>query len=460
MTVTLTAHKRLGRYGFAQEALACEVIDFQQDKFGSQLEAILLDMKKFMDNCGARTLGQLRSELMYSDFGKILSDLIMKRMGFKTKFVFNTTSIGAVMPMLFNEHHILLDPIWRGNVDGLTDQQKLIKQSKDLVGTVDLAKAKVGGIFSEYEHIVWIDIVGHFYVHKSDAGEIVAILLHEFGHAFTHYEFADRLESTNQVLADLSKETRKENGGSGEQRKYLLKELSTRFGIKDDSFDDIIEEKNLVIFGFKLFKRYIEFVKSQLPNAKYDETSSEQLADNFATRFGYGRQLVTVLDRFYINAPEHMSSGGHFALTFMEFLTGIVMPAVMIIGTMMIGLIPVGLLLLAFYTLIIYASGTGAKDMTYDELKIRYKRIRQQYIEMTHKLDMDKEQLRSVVDNIHFIDGVINNTAIYRSLYERISNFLFASNRAAKNDIELQYLLENLTHSDLFLKSAELTVLS
>jgi hypothetical protein len=98
--------------------------------------------------------------------------------------------------------------------------------------------------------------------------------------------------------------------------------------------------------------------------------------------------------------------------------------------------------------------------MTYDRLKMRYKRIRQQYIEMLQKLDLGKEQLRKVVDDVHFIDEIIQATSIHRSLFASLANFVFKASKEAKEDIELQYLLEELTHSDLFLKSAELSVIS
>ena len=124
----------------------------------------------------------------------------------------------------------------------ILDQAKLIKKAKDAVGTVDLANAKVGGIFSEYQHTLWLDVVGNLTVLKLSVPEITAILLHELGHAFTYYELSDRLESTNQVLANLSREVR--GGNNDEKRHFILKELAGRFDVKEQDFDDILNEKN------------------------------------------------------------------------------------------------------------------------------------------------------------------------------------------------------------------------
>jgi hypothetical protein len=135
-------------------------------------------------------------------------------------------------------------------------------------------------------------------------------------------------------------------------------------------------------------------------------------------------------------------------------------PALSIILGFMGGSIPYGILMAIIMAVLLFGSGDATVDMTYDVLKMRYKRIRQQYIEMIKQLDLDKESLRDVVDSVHFVDGIIQNTAIYRTLYNRIANFLFSWNRAAKKDIEMQYLIEELTANSLFLKSAELEVLS
>src|SRR5574343_370765 len=124
--------------------LAMESIDFQNDKFGSQIEAILYDMEKFIQDSGGN-LFQARQRLADSELVKLLSETIFKRLGIKTKIIVKTECPGAIMPMFYNENHVLLKSMWRGQISAqLPDQAKLIKKAKDAVGTVDLANAKVG----------------------------------------------------------------------------------------------------------------------------------------------------------------------------------------------------------------------------------------------------------------------------------------------------------------------------
>lgn len=443
--------RTLASYNFATES-----IDFQTDKFGSQIEAILYDMEKFIDKAG--TWEQMRQRLADSELVPLLAELIFKRTGIKVKLIVKTDMPGAIMPMFYNENHVLLNPAWHNSEGlGLKDQTKLIKQSRNAIGTVDLVHAKVGGIFSEYTHDLFVDVVGNINYWKMTIPEITGIILHELGHAFTYYELANRLESTNQVLVDLSKEIK--DNKSPEKRQYVLKELAKSFGVKEQEFDDIINEKNNVIFGLKLFAKYVKFVKSQMPNAKYNQTASEQVADNFAARFGYGRHLITALEHFSEGSPEKNGLRGPFGIM-IDFLIGVILPGILAIAGIVSYSPIIGIYILILMVVMLFISGDAAVDMTYDATKIRYKRIRQQSIEMIKRLNLPKEELRSLIDNIHFMDEIINKTFIHRTIYNRLANFLFSWNRAVKKDIELQYLIEDLTHNDLFLASAELEVLS
>lgn len=450
-------NNRKAARGLSSFGIAMESIDFQRDSFGSQLEAILYGAEKFILDKGGLIV-QSRMRLQDSEFPGMLSDLIFKRLGIKTSVIMNTATPGAIMPFFATKHHVLMDPMWHGQFE-LKDQEKILKNAKNKIGTIDLTNARVGGIFSEYEHKLWVDVAGNLLNFKMTVPEVTAIILHELGHAFTYYEFADRLESTNQVLTNLSMLMRKGDEAEGGKKQYLMKELAEKFGQKSEDFDDILNEKNQVIFGMKLFKKYIDFVKSQLPNAKYDTTASEQLADNFAARFGYGRQLITALDRFYTGAPEK-SAVGRFGANFGGLFEIIILPAVGALYTLMLGIVPAILIFSLILMLITFLCGESFQDMTYDVLKMRYTRIRQQYIEMITTLDLKKEELREVVDSIHEMDTIIKSTSIYKSLITRLSNFIFSKHRATKNDVEMQYLLEALTHNNLYLKSAELEVLS
>jgi hypothetical protein len=89
---------------------------------------------------------------------------------------------------------------------------------------------------------------------------------------------------------------------------------------------------------------------------------------------------------------------------------------------------------------------------------MRYKRIRDQYIDLIEKIKLPKDEMVSVVADIHHIDAIIKDTRIYTGPVSLVANFLSSANRSAKESILMQQLLEELAHNDLFLKGAELKI--
>lgn len=458
MELNLRARKKLPGLN-----IAAEMISFQNDKFGAHIEEIITEIYKFCDANKNMSFTELGRFLGKSDLIQLLQDTIFKRLGLKLSIRTDTECEGAIMPMFYNENHILLQSIFHGGVvsDQLPEQARLIEKMVGKKGTVDLEKAKVTGIFSEYVHECTMAFHTNYLYWGMSPAEQTAILLHELGHAFTYYEFSDRLETTNQVLANLSRVMRDKNANT-EQRVYCLRELEQCFGLKEKTLDELADEKSYTIFGLKLFKRYIHFVQSQMPNEKYDQTSSEQLADNFATRFGYGRHLITGLDRIYkaIGSEEKNSfASKHPVLLWILSIFYIAVVAIYFI--LVITVAPaVAIFMLLATLLFTFVSGAGAGHMTYDVLKLRYKRIRQQFIDNIKNQNLSKETLRRCIDEIHFVDKIIEKTYDVRTPMEQISNFIFSMNGAARETLDLQYLLEDLAHNNLFLKSAEFKVLS
>ena len=439
--------------------LSTEVIDFQRDDTGSQIEAILYKMLEKVKN-------QPNYILEKSPEDTELSIFIEKRFGFKTEFSYGTDPqnmdpnepYAACLTMRITPYHVLDNPMLNGKVVHDLERKKTSKMV-NLKGMVDLKKAKVSGLFSKYPLNVYFHVKTLHYQLKTTVPEMTAILLHELGHPFTYFEFSSRLSSNNQILQHLADAFRTNNK---KQIEYVFKEITLENNIDQKTFDDLIDEDNRLICGLRFFQRYIGVLLKGLPNGKYNETASEQLADNFASRFGYGREIITGLDKLYTGAPE--KSGITRAIFNMfELIAIITVLAIPIAALPILAQVPElflhCLIMVIAAPFVLYYSGDNYTDMTYDRLKIRYKRIRQQYLEALKLTDLSKEEIIKFVEDIKAMDKIINETVLYRSLINRLSNFLFSINRNTKKDIEFQQLLEELAHNDLFLKSAELTVL-
>lgn len=431
--------------------LALEMIDFQNDTFGQDMEQILTSLQEAILARTYRTQAMISASKECKD----LTALIWRRLKMKVDLVVDNIA-AAILPFYSNKNHIFLDEVFRGNFS-IRDQEKILKAAQNRKGTVNNVKAQLGGIFSEYENILYINFADLFFNFKMSPSMVTAIILHELGHGFYACEYADRLESNNQPLANVAEVmlNKKEN----KDVVYIYRELQTiNSKVTEEEVDKIVNG-NKVIAGATFFRVAIGAVEEQMKNNHYSRTSFEQMADNFASRFGYGKQLILALDRLHghIGSPE--KERGY--LVFINIMsTMYFMMIVFFMITMLFwSMLGLGLFMALLAFMMLRLSGEDCKDYTYDELKVRYQRVRNDYIEKLKSLNVPSAQLKATLEDVYRMDRCINETHRQNLLLTKMANFLFANAGNANDSIKEQQLLEELTFNDLFLKSAELRTL-
>ena len=419
--------------------IALEIIDFQNNSFGNNIEKIVSDIQT-----------SINDKTKFSNKVAELEKLIFSRLGLQVKLISNS-DLAAVMPFYSNKHSIFIDDLFKGNFE-LKDQETILKKAKEKKGFVDIKNAKIGGIFSEYKNSVWINFKELFGTYELSAGEVTSVILHELGHAFYVCEYADRFESTNQILANIATEVLSKK--KEKDMTYIFKELKKVNDKVTEAEVDMMINGQKTIASYLWFKTIIGSVSSQLVNAKYDESAFEQLADNFTSRFGYGRQLVVALDKLhdYFGNPEKSLSANAFGIIMstigLLLMTGLVLSAILAGSPFMVTIC-------SNFVLLFLLSGEDAKDFTYDDLRIRYKRIRNEQIALLKNRELDKEDLQSILKTVYTVDTIINNTLEYRGMFDKISNVLFTNDRKTRTSVKEQQLLEELAVNDLFLMSAK-----
>lgn len=433
--------------------LSLEMIDFQNDSFGSDIELIVSKIKEDIDD-GLLTKNE---QIEKSKHLKDLSSLIEKRLGLKTKFIVNSGVIAGVLPFYSNKNHIFIHKMYRGEFT-IKEQEEILKESNNKKGYVDSAKAKVGGIYGDYVNRVYINFKNLFALRLSTS-EITAIILHELGHAFYVCEYADRLESNNQVLANVARQLH--NDKADKNMTHIFKELkSINDKVTEEDVDTLVNGTRIVA-GLRWFKIVIGSVDQQLNQGKYDETSFEQLADNFASRFKYGRSLITSLDKLSTvyediekseSTRRYLMTMESMCLTFIAMLMG-----TLVYGFIMFIPFVIGALM---FSITLVLAGEKNIDYTYDSLRVRYKRIRNEMVELLKSDDLESKEIKTILESIRISDRTIEETGKYKSIFNMLANFLVPSNRKAKNSIAEQQVLEELAFNDLFIKSAELKTLA
>lgn len=432
--------------------IAQEIIAQQDNSFGINIEARVTEIQKLID---PNNPGNSLNDETILTYCKDIEKIIHGRVGLQVELIPNQ-HLASILAVPFTKSHVFNDP---------SLFKVAAEEAKD-IGYVDLDKAKVSGIFSKFKNKLFINFVQMTTQYHLSPGEITAVILHELGHAFGYCEFSDRLETTNQILANVAKEMSNKN--KEKNLTYIYKELS--------SLDAEVTEEDVqalltgpkVIIGYKLFKIIIDSLSSQMTASLYDKTSSEQTADQFVARFGYGKQLIIASDKLEAyfrqevnaskNAFNYLMTSIYSFIAIASILSGLflIFPAAILFGLLFV-------LIIAKtrkeYVASIRSSGDLYVDYAYDDVKARYKRVRNEYIDLIKDTNIPKDELKSILDNIYAMDDIINKTVEYKSVFNIISNALFKENRDAKKAVDEQKLMEQLAFNDLFLKSAELRTL-
>lgn len=432
--------------------LSMEMIAFQNDDFGRSMEREVNSIfEKYVTGEYARAVDAESGMEV-----KNLEKLIFKRLGAKVTIITDDI-IAAVIPLYPNKHSILLPELYRGVISD-KEQDKLINEMKKKDGWVDTNKAKLGGVFTQYNHKLFLNFKQLGALLRNKADYAVAIILHELGHVFHGIELSDRLSTNNQVLANVASTL--SSGKAYDKKDYIFRELkSINLEVTEKDIDDLLSDKR-VVPSVAWFDVVIGSVTQQLSDNKYDETSFEQLADGFAARFGYGKQILSALESIYRVFPNAESNRTVYMMQVaMDWIWMISVG--IIIGVLILGGTGLGFglaVLILVMNLILPNSRLEYK--TYDDLRFRYKRLRQQHVARIKEMKLSKSELKQIIEEIHTMDDVVHSTQQYRSIFTSLSNFLIPTGRKAERAMAGQQLTEELVMNDLFVKSAELKVIS
>ena len=425
--------------------LATESVATQSDRFGESIESLVSMIVADIDD------GAIKSskDVAGNPIVHRLEARIFDRLKIKVSFVVDE-HLAAVLPFYSNKNHVFIHEYFRGRFD-IRDQNKLLKTFQGKTGTVNLDKATLSGIYSEYTHPFFIDFYKLRKIFELSAAEITGVMLHELGHAFYACYYADRSDRTNQVLASISRHIVNKEEGDIE---YVYRELDkiTPSGAREAA--DKMVNGNRVVAGMAFFKVTVGVVRSQMEDDHYSNTSFEQRADNFASRFGYGKPLVLALDKLSTGSAEK----SFVARSFVHIAT--ILPTILLISALLTTLLGPGFLAFAlctFYNLVYFSIfREDMKDYTYDKLKFRYLRIRQDMVDQLKNTKLPKNVVADLVEMVYAIDVSIKETADVKTLPSYIANFVFSGARKTSDSIDEQQVMEALASNDLFLKSAEL----
>lgn len=415
------------RSNFVNESIAQESILFQSGIFFKELTLAFTELKA----------GD-RKSIKDNDAVSTIAAVIKHNTNINAAFILDDYGPCVEVPVL-DKNHPLINELVRNYVDS-ADGIKMINNAKDGLarGSVNLKTSKVTGIFTDAPTKIHFP-VSMIVSSKFLPEELAAMMLHEVGHLFTYYEFISRTVRTNQVLAGLSKAL--DHSGTVEEREAILISVKTAMNLSELDTKKLSATNNNRVIEIVVVSNIVKTTESEIGTNIYDMNTWEYLCDEFATRHGAGRYLVTAFDKLFreFGHRSFRSLPGFLCYEAIKLL-------------LLVTLFPLlGLIL-------IVCDGNG--DGTYDEPGARMKRVRNQIVQnlKDNKLTKD-DQLRLIAD-LECIDKLLKNVNDRRQFFGMLWDVLSPSARRAYSQEKIQQELESIAINDLFVKSASLKQLS
>jgi len=428
-----------------KKRLSLEAISFQDGKFFQELTDVI---GKIRNNTELFTMKS--PEFFRSDTVSELGRVIKKYTNLGVEFKDGELTGFATEILWINSNHIFIDQDAVDMVmtfDQTADPQSTITKmltslnKKYIKGGVSLRESKVWGDYEKIPVVIYTPrnmLCDNLFFSPE---ECAAIILHEVGHSFISLEMVGRTVRTNQVLGGLSKCL----GKSVTQEDRVAVYINTAKDLKmtsaqADALKDCKSEAQLATI---LLDAEITKSKSELGASIYDVNSCEMMADQFTSRHGAGKALVTGLEKLLTLYGQSRSG------VFWGQIVGIMLSILVIMS-----LPGLGALLVLF--LVIFGPDKSAQ--IYDKPLDRILRIKRDSIERLKSHDLSNVQRAQTLSTISAIEEVEARDNLPGELLwaEKVAYYLRPSYRTAHKYEMLQKELESFGNNNLFAKAAQL----
>lgn len=314
--------------------------------------------------------------------------------------------------------------------------------------TMDLKNAKIINPNKNQFFYINVDFYTFSAVNKMTSLELLGIIMHEIGHGWSELERTYLVYNNIFMLNDIiQEEYAKKNKTATEAIKIFYKksQLSEPNKIPKGITEVVIQATGEIMRG------------SNVANDTNQGLSNhEQMADEFASRFGLGTYVITGLqkmglepkyDERQINVMERITQWGSISLT----VGGALLQSG--IGTMLVGgALPLLIGGLFFYSALrsFYSKGT-----IYDTMQRRYQRARNTTIRRLANItdpEVKKYILTQLEDNAVIMAKV--NEYYNRGLRGLIAKWAQKANNVAYQEYALAHLIEDLNANEIHVASA------
>lgn len=329
---------------------------------------------------------------------------------------------------------------------------------------IDRKKAKIIGLPKEHINYIMHDLFDNIFKVKLTARELTGIILHEIGHAFTYIEYAYRTINSVSVVMDTFVENIEKKNNTPKNSLILAYEKVIK-----DLDKNKLKDTETIPTAIYIADSYIKANKYDINETLYYTIDSEQLADQFSGRFGMGQDLVSGLEKIvaihgslnpFVRVYYDLFAAirGNLLMMVLETLVSTILS---VIYLPLITLTCIILWVLGSIFSILPRSDTDVdNEATYDALKKRYVRIRNELVRALRNMNIDKKLATSMLNSIDNIDAIIKNIPEpIPGLIEKLFRKYSSSSQKRLEVRNIENLLEDLDANNLYVASAKLSTL-
>lgn len=485
--------------GIGEASLSTETIKLQRDvTIVKTLESHFEQIVTAINNSDYKSKKKLTSDetrTIKIALAKI-DVAVKKRFGIAVRTVYSKFNLLGIQTTPPKTNNILAGDV-RSNYDTISEQLKMIqsgdtpldgkdidaatdswvsvltafKQSVDAMDhklgtegvTVDLTDAKIYGYPEKAIAVVLINPAELASTYGLHADEITAAYIHEIGHAFTHIEYSHRtVKQTSMLIESIVNEV-----NSGKSTVDAIK-LSYGKVFNDDKLDN---SKTVVSAVVGLSGKYISDLPSMGGNT-YSSKDSERLADQFAARFGVGKELGTGLAKLYAVDKTVLSDEvSNIGITLMagwviSVIVAMLLPALGLFSMILLGIITAELTAMAIVGFVVYvlyntivALFNGGIDtgFPYDSPKRRLLRIKNDVVRQIRSYDVDKVTMSGMIASVDTLLLAADGLSDYNeNLIHRVIGSFFSYSTEQNEMRDIDNMVDDLSNNDLHVMSAKI----
>lgn len=441
--------------------MGLEAIDFQKDK-------VLFDgLVLLLGRCqGVADEGERQS--IFSE----ITELVERRTNLKIEvYQVDSDEVNAAAMLLpLTKDHPFFDKARRSKMAFAS--VKDITEERVMDGAVDLRNSRVSGYFAKV--VTPIALTRGFFNAVFSAEELAAGFLHELGHVFTYFEVIGKVARTSVVLqevAEVFSDTRDVN-----VRTKILADVETVYGHRFEDKESLAKTDRLEVVASVVTVAGMEWIRSELGTKYYDGRISEFMADQFATRHGAGRHLMTFLDKanrlpanrkrkavYQTTKYSILMNIKSFCLASLEW-SSLLKWSILRKGlTAALLTTPQGFIANLLVSAVITTATVliaGSRDYRYDDPKARYMAIRGELITSLKDRSLDPRYVKEQLDSIELIDSYVKQLKGFAELTSQIGMFFHDYLNGSYKELKFQRQYETLVNNDLFARAAQLNQLA